>query len=131
MPVMSFEDAPIDISPVREEAGLNESPSAIENCPFPKCTKMYRRPQEVGRHIREHHLPHDIYCQRPDCNWTGSRCYALRNHLEAKHSGAPMPEREAFMIYDSKRIVKQLLNNEINVEQAMGEAQSLFQEKAV
>ena len=42
-----------------------------------------------------------------------------------------MPEREAFMIYDSKRIVKQLLNNEINVEQAMGEAQSLFQEKAV
>jgi hypothetical protein len=42
-----------------------------------------------------------------------------------------MPEVEVFMIYDAKGLVKQLLNKEIDVEQAVGEAQSLFRQKAV
>ena len=42
-----------------------------------------------------------------------------------------MPEVEVYMIYDAKGLVKQLLNKEIDVEQAVGEAQSLFQKKAV
>jgi hypothetical protein len=42
-----------------------------------------------------------------------------------------MPEAEAYTIYDAKELVKQLLNKEIDVEQAVGEAQSLFQKKAV
>jgi hypothetical protein len=42
-----------------------------------------------------------------------------------------MPEVEAYTIYDAKGLVKQLLNKEVDVEQAVGEAQSLFQNKAV
>ena len=42
-----------------------------------------------------------------------------------------MPEVEVYMIYDAKGLVKQLLKKEINVEQAVGKAQSLFQKKAV
>jgi hypothetical protein len=42
-----------------------------------------------------------------------------------------MPELEVFIIYDAKRLVRQLLNKDINVEQAVGEARSLFQEKAL
>ena len=42
-----------------------------------------------------------------------------------------MPKREAFTIYDASGLVKQLLNKEINVGQAVLDAQSLFQKKAV
>jgi hypothetical protein len=42
-----------------------------------------------------------------------------------------MPGLELFVIYDATALVKQLLNKEINVEQAVGEARSLFQKKAV
>jgi hypothetical protein len=85
----------------------------------------------MERHIREHHLPYNIYCEQPGCNWTGHRRYALQGHLTHKHAGALMPEVEAYMIYDANGLVKQLLNKEIDVEQAVGEAQSLFQKKAV
>ena len=44
-----------------------------------------------------------------------------------KHSGVT-PELEAF-IYDVKGLVKQLLNKEINVEQAVSRVHSLFKEK--
>jgi hypothetical protein len=85
----------------------------------------------MERHIREHHLPYYIYCEQPGCNWTGNRRYALRNHLTHKHAGVSMPEVEVFMIYDAKGLVKQVLSKEISVEQAMGEARSLFRKKAV
>ena len=93
--------------------------------------KKCRRSQELERHIREHHLPYDIYCGQQGCNWTGKRRYALLKHLLDKHSGIPMPEPEAFMIYDAKGLVKQLLNKDIDVEQAVVKAQSLFKKKAV
>ena len=55
----------------------------------------------------------------------------LQKHLENKHSGISTPELEAYTIYDAKGLVKQLLNNDINVEQAVCKAQSLFKKKAV
>ena len=128
---MSVEDPPINISSAHERATSNETPFATDICPFPKCGATNSRPQDMERHIRERHLPHGIYCEQPDCNWTGNRRYALRNHLVAKHSGVPMPELDAFMIYDVKGLVKQLMNKDMTVEQVVGEAQSLFQEKAV
>ena len=85
----------------------------------------------MERHIREHHLPYYIYCGQPGCDWTGNRCYTLRNHLTRKHTGAPMPEVEVYMIYDAKGLVKQLLNKVIDVGQAVEEAQFLFQKKAM
>ena len=127
-------DAPItDPSSAREETGSGSKkiPFVTEPCPFSNCRVRYRRPQEMGRHIREHHLPYSIYCEQPGCDWMGNRCYALRNHLTHKHAGVLMPEVEVYMIYDAKGLVKQLLNKEIDVEQAVGEAQSLFQKKAV
>jgi len=132
LPLMSVEDAPINISSVREGAGLNETPLATDICPFPICEAAFRvdRPQDLERHIRERHLPYGIYCGQQDCKWTGKRRYALLKHLSDKHSGVPMPEPEAFMIYDVRGLVKQLLNKDINVEQAVGEARSLFREKA-
>ena len=128
---MSVEDAPINISSVREGAGSNETPLATDICPFPECGATYDRPQDLERHTRERHLPYDIYCGQQDCNWTGKRRYALLKHLLNKHSGAPMPESEAFMIYDAKGLVKRLLKKDIKVEQAVSVARSLFQEKAV
>jgi hypothetical protein len=118
---MSVEDAsPIIDTSAQGERGSKEAPSAKEPCPFTKCSTRCRRPQELERHIYEHHLPYHIY-----------RRYALGNHLAAKHAGVPMPEAEAYTIYDAKELVKQLLNKEIDVEQAVGEALSLFQKKAV
>ena len=55
----------------------------------------------------------------------------LQKHLENKHSRVSMPELDASIIYDAMGLVKQHLNKDINVEQAVGEARSLFQEKAV
>ena len=129
LPVMSVEDAFTDISFVREGVGSKETPFAAEICPFPNCEAKHSRSQELERHIRERHLPHYIYCEQLGCNWTGNRRYALRSHLVAKHSGVQMPEVEAFTIYDAKGLVKQLLNRDISVEQAVCEAQSLFQKK--
>jgi hypothetical protein len=127
---MSVDDAsPIDTS-AREEAGSKEATFATETCPFPKCRVRCGRPQELERHILQH-LPYYIYCEQPGCNWTGNRLYALRIHLADKHLGVPVPELELFMIYDAKGLVKRLLNEEINVEQAVGEARSLFHKKAV
>lgn len=121
---MSADDTPINISSEREEAGSNET--RTETCPFPRCGVTSRRPQELERHIRGH-LPNFIYCEQPGCKWTGNRRYTLKNHLIAKHSGIPMPKLEAFLIYDAKGLVKRLLNKDINVERAVGEAQSLFE----
>jgi hypothetical protein len=120
---------PTCTSSTHEETGPKETPSATEPCPFADCKVRCGRPQEMERHIREYHLPYDIYCEQPGCDWTGNRRYALRNHLTHKHAGVPIPE--VFMIYDAKRLVKQLLNKEIDVEKAVGEAQFLFQTKAV
>ena len=129
---MSVEDAcPIDTSSAREETGPKETPFVAEPCPFPKCRVGCGRPQELERHICGHHLPYHIYCEQPGCDWTGNRRYALRNHLAGKHAGVPMPEVEAYTIYDARGLVKQLLNKEVDVEQALGEAQLLFQKKAV
>ena len=43
-----------------------------------------------------------------------------------KHPGVPMLVLEAFMIYDIKRLIKQLLNHEINSEKAVRKMPSLF-----
>jgi hypothetical protein len=121
---MSVGDAsPTDTSSAHEETGSKETPSAKKTCPFPKCTAGYGRRQELERHIRETHLPHDNYCGQPGCGWTGYRHYA---HRKDKHAMAPVPEVEVYMIYDAKGLVKRLLSKEINVEQAVGEAWSFF-----
>ena len=130
--MMPFEDAYlIDTSSAREETGSKEIPIATEACPFPNCRKTFRRPQELERHVREHHLPYHIYCEQLGCNWTGNRRYALQNHLVHKHSGVQLPELEAFTIYDAKGIVKQLLSKEINLEQEVSKARLLFQNRAM
>jgi hypothetical protein len=120
---------PTPTSYTHEETGLKETPSATEPCPFADCKVRCGRPQEVEGHIREHHLPYYIYCDQAGCNWTGNRRYALRNHLTHKHAGAPMPD--VFLIYDVDRLVKKLLNKEIDVEKAVVAAQFLFQTKDV
>lgn len=122
--------SPIDPSPAREEAGSKETTAAADICPFPKCPSAYARPQELERHIREYHMPNHIYCKQQGCHWTGNRRYALQNHLSDKHPCVPMPEQEAFTIYDAKGLVKLLLNEEISVEEVVGEARLLFQKKA-
>jgi hypothetical protein len=120
-----------DASLTDTTSGSKEAPSAKELCPFPKCGKGYLRPQELERHICEHHLPNHIHCEQPGCDWTGDRRYALKNHLSDKHAGGPVPEVEGYMIYDAKGLVKRLMSRDINVGQAVGEARSLFQKKAV
>ena len=108
------------------------------SCPLPNCGRTYNRPQDRHRHIRYYHLPHDHYCELEGCNWTGVR-EVLPNHLKDKHRGIPMPEQEAlktrfnkrFEIYDAKGLVRQLLTNEISLEQALVEVRSLYQNKGV
>jgi hypothetical protein len=114
----------------REETGSKKAPLATVPCPFPRCEAKYRRLQELERHIREHHLLQDIYCEQPGCDWAGYRLYELRGHLADKHSGVPMPEQEAYTIYNAKGIAKQILNNGITAEQAVDQARLLFVEKA-
>ena len=131
-PVMSVGDASlIDTTSVRKGPGSKKAPSAKGPCPFQKCGKGYPRPQELERHICEHHLPNHIHCEQPGCDWTGDRRYALKNHLSDKHTGAPVPGVEGYMIYDAKGLVKRLMTRGINVGQVEGEARSLFQKRAV
>ena len=127
--VMSFAST-IDTSAC-EDIGPDETAFTTEPCPFPECKARYGRPQDLRRHIREYHLPYHIYCGRPGCNWTGNRRYALKNHLAYKHAGVRMPGLGVYMIYDAKELVKQLLRKDINVEQTVGKARSLFRKKAV
>ena len=130
--VMPFEDVSfINTSFAREKIGSKKALFDAKACPLPKCRKRCGRQQELERHIREHHLPYYIYCGQQGCTWTGCRRYALQNHLAHKHKGVQMPSKpEAFIIYDAKGLVKQLLNKEINVEQAVSSARLLFQERA-
>ncbi|KAI9508859.1 hypothetical protein F5148DRAFT_830899 [Russula earlei] len=112
--------------------GTGPKKIAIKTCPFPACLQRCGRPQELERHIRKH-LPRCMFCDQPKCNWTGSRRYALMNHFKKKHACVPIPGQdfEKFIIYDAKRLVKQLLNEEISVERAMSRARSAFCDRAV
>ncbi|KAH9969158.1 hypothetical protein BC827DRAFT_318907 [Russula dissimulans] len=111
----------------REETGPRKIPPVTDTCPFSKCRRRFTRRQETERHALRH-LPRFLFCNRPGCDWTGSRRYALRDHLKKKHSSVLLLEQE-FMIYDAKRLVKQLLNEEITVEQAECDARSSFQDR--
>ena len=99
-------------------------------CPFSDCQRKYGRPQDLERHILQH-LPHWIHCPRSGCNWTGNRLEILRAHLKKKHRGAPLPQREMFIIYNAKRIVKQLLKKEVTIALAEYEAWTSFEYGAV
>ena len=129
--VVSSEDtSSTDPSSVREEAGLKETVSATETCPFPGCKKECNRNQELKRHIWERHLPPHLYCEEPGCNLTGTRPYLLNSHHADNHPGVPMPEQDASVIYDAKVLAKRVWTKEISIEQAVHEAFTLFEEKA-
>ena len=117
---------PSDTSSMCSEIGSKKATLAEKPCP--KCSKKYTRRQDVERHFRETHLPHHNYCDQPGCDWTGNRHNA---HFADKHKGVLRPEEEEYIIYDAKGLVKRILSKEINVEQAVVEAQSSFQTKAV
>ena len=117
-------------SSAHEETGSKEALLPTATCPIPKCNPKCSRLQELERHFRELHLPHDIYCQEDGCDWTGNRRYALQNHFKGKHSAVPPPDQETSAIYDSKILAKRLFNEEISVEEAMHKARLLFEEKA-
>jgi hypothetical protein len=104
-----------------------ETPFATETCPFIECQANFGRLQDLERHVVEH-LPRCMYCMH--CNWTGNRRYTLKGHLNKHHCGAPVPERERYIIYDARVLVKQLLNGEITEERAVHEARMSFRNKA-
>ena len=125
-PVMS---APIDIYYMPK--GAESADPRRLSCPYPQCRREFIRPKDFKRHIIQKHLPDWLYCQQPDCNWTGNRRYMLERHLSDEHSGqcsdVPMPE---FMIYDAN-VLLDLLSSGSDVKDMVGGAQSLFQMKAV
>ena len=128
-PAVSLEDVlHIVAPPTHEETWPNEVIPVTTTCPFPKCQRSFPRPQETERHALRH-LPRFLLCNRRGCNWVGSRRYALRDHLKKKHASALLSEQE-FILYDAKGLVKQLLNNEITVEEAECEARSSFENRA-
>jgi len=108
----------------------NEALFAAETCPFLNCPRTYARRPDLERHIPQH-ISRWLYCSQLGCDWTGTRRYGLQDHLRQKHGGIPVPDRESFMIYDPKVLVKQLLSREITTEQAVHEAHLLFRSKAV
>ena len=115
-------------SPVLKEEGPKKRLLAIAICPFPHCSRMFRRLQELERHILRH-LPRWICCTQPGCSWNGYRLDLLRSHLRREHQDAPFLEHgsEGIKIYDAKRLVKQLLKKNITVEQAECEAHAASQ----
>jgi len=116
----------------RNETRPKKTQIATDVCPFPQCNEQkFGRVQDLKRHVLQH-LLHYIYCSQPGCSWTGNRLYALRDHLKKKHEGAPFPkEHRMFIIYDAKRLVKQLLNRAVTVAQAESEASMSHQNKAM
>ena len=100
-------------------------------CPFPHCSRKYKRSQELKRHILGH-LPDWICCTQSGCDWTGYRRDLLLGHLKKEHQDVPFLEygSEGSEIYDAKRLAKQLLK-EITVEQAEREAHAAFRKRGV
>lgn len=134
--VLSFEDTSSinSSSSVGEEAvpmkiALATEPETCQ-CPFPECKKKCGRFQELERHIYERHLPPYLFCEQPGCDLTSSRLYLLKSHRADKHPDILMPEQDAVTIYDAKVLAKQVRTKEIDIEQAVYDACSLFEKKA-
>jgi hypothetical protein len=122
-------------SPVLKEKGPKKRLLATAICPFPHCPRKspLGRSQELEQHILRH-LPHWICCTQPDCDWTGYRRDLLQGHLRNEHRDVPLfkhGSKGIKKIYDAKRLVKQLLKNEITVEQAECEAHATFGKRGV
>ena len=115
------------MSPSAAILPTQETPFAAETCPFIECQRSFNRLQDLERHVLQH-LPRYMYCML--CNWTGNRRYALHGHRNKHHCGATVPEREGYIIYDAKVLVKQLLNGEITEDRAVHEARVSFRNKA-
>lgn len=115
------------------EAPPEESQSTTGTCPDPSCAYVScGRLQELERHVLKH-LPHYIYCPRPDCNWRGNRRYSLMDHYKKQHPVGEVLDRDspdAFTIYDGKRLAKRLVNREVTLKQAIGEADAFVRTKA-
>ena len=130
--VLSSEDAfSVNSFSVDEETGSKETVSAIWTCPFPGCNKKCRRPQELERHICGRHLPPYLYCEQPDCDLTWSRPDSRKIHHASIHPGVPMPEQDAFMIYNAKVLARQVRTKEMSPEKAVDEAIFLFEGRAI
>ncbi|KAI0248604.1 hypothetical protein BJV78DRAFT_786922 [Lactifluus subvellereus] len=117
-------------SPVHRETVSMGNPSVTGLCPVPSCQKTCSRQQELERHVREH-LPHFLCCPHQSCAWRGNRHYILQDHLRKKHAGIPTPEPGEDTIYDPKGLVKQLINGEIDMEQANRAASLMVRRRAV
>ncbi|KAI0304314.1 hypothetical protein B0F90DRAFT_1815663 [Multifurca ochricompacta] len=116
-----------------ETAASSELTPTTLACPHPKCSSNFGRQQELERHVREH-LPPYIYCSYPKCAWRKKRRYMLGNHWQEKHPGVQAPDPgnlEQYIIYDVKRLVKQLINKEITFEEARVEVDSSVLKKAL
>jgi hypothetical protein len=112
------------------DRGWKETPTfATDACPSPTCRRRFGRTQDLERHIHKH-LSRCVCCTQPECSWTGSRRCALRDHYRKKHKGVPVPGKETSMIYDAKALIKQLLKEEITLDQAKCDAHSSFRSRA-
>jgi hypothetical protein len=128
-PSLGLSDTDLPRQPI-PSVPLGDTLSTTSGLICPYCARAHNRKEDTERHLLLH-LPPCIYCSQSGCNWNGRRRYALLNHLRTKHSGTPVPEREEFIIYDAKPLVKQLLNHDITTMQAANEAQLSFRRKAV
>lgn len=125
-PVFSQGTPPAGAPPSYAECSPNESQSTTGVCPDPTCKsdRSWGRKQELERHVLKH-LPHHIGCPHPNCSWTGSRRYALKEHYKRKHMQDQVPDLgrpEAFTIYNAKLLAKRLVNGEITLPEAIKEA---------
>ncbi|KAH9047689.1 hypothetical protein EDB84DRAFT_441047 [Lactarius hengduanensis] len=115
LPGFSTGTQPAGAPALGTEAPPEESQSTTGTCPscaYVSCGRL----QELERHVLKH-LPHYIYCPRPDCNWRGSRRYSLIDHYKKQHGEVlDRDSADAFTIYDGKRMAKRLVNREVTLE---------------
>ncbi|KAI0301018.1 hypothetical protein B0F90DRAFT_1720987 [Multifurca ochricompacta] len=109
--------------------GAPASNELVRDLHCPICGTRFNRPRDKRRHLLLY-LSHWIYCQHPDCAWTGDRPDAFKTHWKTVHS-FNLKLYKGSTIYDPYPLVDQIVENCTRLEKMQEYAASLVGKKAL
>jgi hypothetical protein len=95
------------------------------------CGDVYKRCQELRRHLLDVHLPDSICCPDSTCPWHGTRKETLHKHIKGSKNCGPKPEWvQQYEIYDTELILQKLLVELVPFETVETLALEFIEERA-
>ncbi|KAI0249372.1 hypothetical protein BJV78DRAFT_1155849 [Lactifluus subvellereus] len=95
-------------------------------CIYTGCEKTYGRPQDLKRHIVNHHLPYSIFCA--SCYWRCGREEELTAHSKNYHPGQVLG---LSLIYDTRLVLGYIFDGSTALDVAERFALRFVAERAV